>query len=86
MKITKRQLRKIVEQTLRDHQPDRAARLDGAEYLAQVGDRVQLRGSGKFGVVVKTSTTVYGTPGKVTIRLDAGPMVTREPWDLIPRG
>ena len=31
MKITRRQLKRIVEQIMKPHQPDRAARLGGAQ-------------------------------------------------------
>jgi len=54
------------------------------EYLPEPGDRVQLRGSNKYGVVVEK----VNHPAKhvYLVRLDQGRVVERGVWDLIYRG
>ena len=68
---------------LKSHQPDRKARKAGEKYWREIGDKVQLRNSGKTGVVTK----VVGLPRfEVTVKLTDAGTVVRSLWDIIPRG
>lgn len=49
----------------------------------KIGDRVQLRNSGKMGNITAIRDRIVTI--EIDIRLDHGPTVTRGPWDLIPR-
>jgi hypothetical protein len=85
MKITKKQLKRIVEQALKPHQPNRVARrLPGGFYRPVAGDRVQIRNSGKMGTVLSVNGAFYVREAQ--IQIDDGAVITRSFYDLIPRG
>ena len=92
MKITRRQLRKIITETLKDHQPDRATRKSNLyhtgeiQYTPQEGDVVEVRNGKGLGSVIKVFPNQFGYAGDVVIQLDRGPIIKRSQEELIPRG
>ena len=96
MKITKRQLRRVIREAMRDKwvpSGQRAATRRPSErrsttggYDPKVGDRVQVRGGGKMGEVVDVREELGGADIIAIVRLTTGITVERGPWDLIYRG
>lgn len=59
--------------------------LSAAQHEFKVGDRVQLRNSGKTGIIKEIADLLPGMKWTAKVKLDSGPEVTREFPDLIPR-